>query len=355
MSKIRVGVLGATGTVGQRLISLLEKHPLFEVTALAASARSAGKSYSEALSGRWKMPTAFPEKLKNTPVFNVNEVAQVKENCDFVFCAIDLDKKETQLLEDSYALADIPVVSCNSAHRWTSDIPMIVPEVNPDHLALIELQKKRLGTKRGYIVVKPNCSIQSYVPALAALKEFGLKSAFVTTYQAISGSGKSLSEAPEIIDNVIPLPGEEEKSEKEPLRILGTLNNGQIELSKFAISAHCNRVASEDGHYAVVSIGFEKKPTKEQILSAWKNWNPEAQKLKLASAPVPALTYLEEENRPQTRLDRDLSNGMGFSLGRLRDCPVLDYKFSTLSHNTVRGAAGGAILTAELLHAKGYL
>lgn len=355
MSKIKVGVIGATGTVGQRLISILETHPIFEVTVLAASARSAGKSYHQALSGRWKMPSPLSEKLKETQVLNVSDIAQIKESCDFVFCAIDLDKKETQSLEDSYAKAELPVVSCNSAHRWTEDIPMIIPEVNPEHLELIDIQKKRLGTKRGFIVVKPNCSIQSYVPALAALKEFGLKSAFVTTYQAISGSGKSLSEVPEIIDNIIPLPGEEEKSEREPLKILGILKNGKIELPKFSISAHCNRVPTEDGHYAVVSIGFDKKPTKEQILTIWKNWQTEAQSLKLASAPQTALTYLEEENRPQTKLDRDLSKGMGFSLGRLRECPVLDYRFSTLSHNTIRGAAGGAILTAELLHAKGYI
>lgn len=355
MTKRKVGILGATGTVGQRLISLLENHPLFEVCALAASSRSANKSYQEAASGRWKMATAMPERLKSLPVFDVNEIANMKESCDFVFSAIDLDKKQTQDLEDSYAKAEIPVVSSNSAHRWTEDIPMIIPEVNTTHLELIELQKKRFGTKRGFIVVKPNCSIQSYVPAMAALKEFGLKSAFVTTYQAISGTGRNLSESPEAVDNIIPLPGEEEKAEQEPRRVLGTLDNGKIALASLSISAHCNRVPTEDGHYAVVSIGFERKPSKEQILAAWKNWSPEVQSLKLHSAPTPILSYFEEVDRPQTKLDRDLQNGMGFSLGRLRYCPVLDFRFSTLSHNTIRGAAGGAILTAELLEAKGYL
>ncbi len=355
MTKLKVSILGATGTVGQRLISLLDGHPHFEVTGLAASSRSAGKTYEQALSGRWKMPKAMPENVRNKPVFDVQDIAKIKEQSDFVFCAVDMGKAETQQLEDAYAKAELPVVSCNSAHRWTEDIPMIIPEVNPEHLGLIELQKKRLGTKKGFIAVKPNCSIQSYVPALAALKEFGLKSAFVTTYQAISGSGKNLSEAPEIIDNIIPLPGEEEKSEKEPLKVLGNFNSEKIELIKFAITAHCNRVPTEDGHYAVVSVSLEKKPSEEQILRAWDSWQPEIMALKLPSAPEKALRYFSEQDRPQTKLDRDLDNGMGFAIGRLRSCNVLDYKFSTLSHNTVRGAAGGAILTAELLYAKGFL
>jgi aspartate-semialdehyde dehydrogenase len=266
-----------------------------------------------------------------------------------------MNKHETLELEDAYATAEIPVVSNNSAHRWTPDVPMIIPEVNPEHLQIIDTQKRRLGTKRGFIVVKPNCSIQSYVPALAALKSFGLKSAFVTTYQAISGSGKSLSEVPEIIDNIIPLPGEEDKSEKEPLKVLGEYHTGCITPLSFPISAHCNRVPTEDGHYAVVSVGFHKKPSREEVLSLWGGWKPEIYTLKLPSAPQQALTYLSDELRPQTRLDRDLERGMGFSLGRLRECPVLDYRFSTLSHNTIRGAAGGAILTAELLYARGFL
>ena len=355
MGKLKVAILGATGTVGQRLISLLENHPYFEVSALAASERSAGRSYDQALSGRWKMKSPMPENLKQKQVLSVQDIKAVKEQADFVFCAIDLEKKETQDLEDAYAKAEIPVVSNNSAHRWTEDIPMIIPEVNPEHLAIIDQQKKRLGTKRGFIVVKPNCSIQSYVPALAALKNFGLKSAFVTTYQAISGMGKTLAEVPEINDNIIPLPGEEEKAEKEPLKVLGNYVSDKIELLNFPISAHCNRVPTEDGHYAVVCLGFHNKPSAQQILEAWQSWTPAIQSLKLPSAPKQSLVYLEQADRPQTKLDRDLDNGMGFSLGRLRPCNLLDYKFNTLSHNTIRGAAGGAILTAELLYAKGYL
>jgi aspartate-semialdehyde dehydrogenase len=354
MSKLKVAILGSTGTVGQRLISLLENHPYFDVSALAASERSAGKSYQEALSGRWKMATPLPENLAQKQVLNVKNIAAVKEQADFVFCAIDLEKKETQDLEDAYAQAEIPVVSNNSAHRWTADIPMIIPEVNPEHLSIIDAQKKRLGTKRGFIVVKPNCSIQSYVPALAALKDFGLKSAFVTTYQAISGMGKTLAEVPEINDNIIPLPGEEEKAEREPLKVLGNLVSNKIELLNFSISAHCNRVPTEDGHYAVVCLGFHNKPSAQQILEVWNSWTPAISTLNLPSAPKKSLIYLEQADRPQTKLDRDLDNGMGFSLGRLRPCNVLDYKFNSLSHNTVRGAAGGAILMAELLHAKGY-
>jgi aspartate-semialdehyde dehydrogenase len=355
MTKLRVGILGATGTVGQRLISLLEGHPNFEVAALAASERSAGRTFDDALGGRWKMGTPLPAHVRGEVVCNVLDIKALQQRCDFVFCAVDMSKHETQALEDAYAQAEIPVVSNNSAHRWTPDVPMVIPEVNPEHLQIIESQKQRLGTKRGFIVVKPNCSIQSYVPALAALKSFGLKAAFVTTYQAISGSGKSLSEVPEIIDNIIPLPGEEDKSEKEPLRVLGEYNKGSIAPLSFPISAHCNRVPTEDGHYAVVSVGFYKKPSRDEVLSLWGAWKPEIYSLDLPSAPKQALTYLTDELRPQTRLDRDLEHGMGFSLGRLRECPVLDYRFSTLSHNTIRGAAGGAILTAELLHAKGFL
>lgn len=355
MTKLRVGILGATGTVGQRLIALLENHPYFEVSTLAASERSAGKTFEEALGGRWKMSTPLPSQLREERVVNVLDVQTVKDRCDFVFCAVDMNKHETQELEDTYAKAEIPVVSNNSAHRWTPDVPMIIPEVNPDHLQILESQKRRLGTKRGFIVVKPNCSIQSYVPALAALKSFGLKAAFVTTYQAISGSGKSLSEVPEIIDNIIPLPGEEEKSEREPLKVLGEYRQDSISPMAFPISAHCNRVPTEDGHYAVVSVGFHNKPSYDEVLSVWGAWRPEIYSLNLPSAPQQALTYIADELRPQTRLDRDLERGMGFCLGRLRDCPVLDYRFSTLSHNTIRGAAGGAILTAELLYAQELL
>lgn len=353
--KKRVGILGATGTVGQRLISLLANHPQFSVTALAASERSAGKTLETALAGRWKMAAPMPAGVAQLIVANVNDIVAIKSQCDFVFCAIDLDKQLTQELETGYAKADVPVVSCNSAHRWTEDVPMIIPEVNPDHLQLIKQQRSRLQVKRGFIVVKPNCSIQSYVPAFAALREFQPSSAFVTTYQAISGSGKSLKEAPEIIDNIIPLPGEEEKSEREPLRILGTIKDKKVELANMAISAHCNRVPTEDGHYVAVSVAFAKKPTRDQVLEAWKKWRPESQTLQLPSAPAQALYYREEQDRPQTRLDRDLDAGMGFSLGRLRECPVLHYRFSALSHNTIRGAAGGAILTAELLLSKEYL
>jgi aspartate-semialdehyde dehydrogenase len=355
MTKLRVAILGATGTVGQRLISLLEDHPYFEVVALAASERSTGKTFHEALGKRWKMPSPLPARLKGLQVLHVHDVAAVTELCDLAFCAVDMNKHDTQALEEAYAKAEVPVVSSTSSHRWTPDVPMVIPEVNPDHLQLIESQKKRLGTRRGFIVVKPNCSIQSYVPALAPLAVFGLKAAFVTTYQAISGSGKSLSEAPEILDNVIPLPGEEDKSEREPLRVLGSYAENAITLLDFPISAHCNRVPTEDGHYAVVSVGFHRKPSREQVLSIWNSWQPEINALHLPSAPTQTLTYLTEELRPQTRIDRDIERGMGFCLGRLRDCPVLDFRFSTLSHNTIRGAAGGAILTAELLYAKGFL
>lgn len=354
MNRLKVGILGATGMVGQRFVTLLNDHPWFEVVALAASARSAGKTYQEAVAGRWLMTDPIPENVASLTVREVNEIEAMKKEVDFVFCALDMDKQAIRDLEESYAAADIPVVSNNSAHRWTPDIPMIIPEVNGDHLALIELQRKNRGWNKGFIVTKPNCSIQSYVPVLDALKEWEPQKIFVTTLQAISGSGKMLDASPDIQDNVIPLPGEEEKSEREPLKIFGHLQDGSIQNSDLVITAHCNRVAANDGHMAVLSVGFKKKPTHDQILEAWRNYHPETEELALPSAPVPCLRYLEEDDRPQTRLDRDYGKGMGISIGRLRDCSLLDYRFMALSHNTIRGAAGGAILTAELLHKKGY-
>jgi aspartate-semialdehyde dehydrogenase len=355
--KLKVGILGATGMVGQRFISLLENHPWFEVTTVAASERSAGKTYEEAVGGRWKMDTPMPEAVKKLVVMNVNEVDEVAANVDFVFSAVDMTKEEIRAIEDAYAKTETPVVSNNSAHRWTPDVPMIIPEINPEHTDVIEFQKKRLGTKRGFVAVKPNCSIQSYTPALSALMEFGPKVVVATTYQAISGAGKTFKDWPEMVENIIPyIGGEEEKSEQEPLRIWGHLENGEIvKADGPIITSQCIRVPVLNGHTAAVFVSFEKKPTKEEILDRWKKFKGVPQELNLPSAPKQFIQYLEEDNRPQVKLDVDYENGMGVSIGRLREDTVFDYKFVGLSHNTVRGAAGGAILCAELLKAKGFI
>ncbi|MBQ1233377.1 MAG: aspartate-semialdehyde dehydrogenase [Clostridia bacterium] len=356
MEKCKVGVIGATGMVGQRFLTLLENHPYFEVTALVASPRNAGKTYEQALDGRWKMTTPLPEKYKNMTVISSEDIAAVKELVSFVFCAVNMKKDEIKALEEAYAKAEIPVVSNNSAHRWTPDVPMVIPEVNADHYEVIEAQKKRLGTKRGFIAVKPNCSIQGYVPALTAVKDFGIKEMVVTTYQAISGAGKTFNEWPEMIDNIIPfIGGEEEKSEQEPLRIWGKVVDGQIvKADAPVITSQCIRVPVTDGHMAAVFVKFENKPTKEQILARWKTFSGKPQELGLPSAPEQFITYMEEDNRPQTKLDRDIYGGMGVTVGRLREDTIYDYKFVALAHNTLRGAAGGALLCAELLYKLGY-
>ncbi|MDF2586503.1 MAG: aspartate-semialdehyde dehydrogenase [Anaerocolumna sp.] len=357
MSKLRVGILGGTGMVGQRFVALLENHPWFEVVAIAASPRSAGKTYEEAVGDRWKMSTPMPEAVKGMIVKNVNEVEEVSKAVDFVFSAVDMTKDEIKAIEEAYAKTETPVVSNNSAHRWTPDVPMVVPEINPEHLEVIADQKKRLGTTKGFIVVKPNCSIQSYTPALHALKEFGPKVVVATTYQAISGAGKNFKDWPEMLDNVIPyIGGEEEKSEQEPLRLWGKVENGQIvKASAPLITTQCIRVPVTDGHTAAVFVSFDKKPTKEEIIKAWREFKGLPQELNLPSAPKNFIQYLEDDNRPQAKLDRDYENGMGVSFGRLREDTVYDYKFVGLSHNTVRGAAGGAVLIAELLKAQGYI
>ena len=354
--KLRVGIIGATGMVGQRFISLLDDHPYFEITALAASKRSAGKTYVEALGGRWKLKTPCSERILAMEVMDSADVEKLGELVDFVFCAVNMPKAEVLALEEMYAKAEIPVVSNNSANRWTPDVPMVIPEVNDAHLAVIEAQRARLGTKRGFIAVKPNCSIQSYVGALTPLRKYGIKEIVATTYQAISGAGKTFAEWPEMVDNLIPfIGGEEEKSEREPLRVWGEVNGGAIlPATEPKITTQCLRVPVTDGHMAAVFVKFENKPTKEEILTDWKNFAGEPQKLGLPSAPEQFITYFEEENRPQTGLDRDLYGGMGVSVGRLREDYIYDYKFVGLSHNTLRGAAGGAVLIAELLYRKGY-
>ena len=356
MEKLRVGIIGATGMVGQRFIMLLNEHPYFEITALVAGPRSAGQKYSDAVKGRWKMTAECPEKIKDMTVISSDEVELVGSMVDFVFCAVSMTKDETKALEERYAKAEIPVVSNNSANRWTPDVPMVIPEINDAHLEVIAAQRKRLGTKRGFIAVKPNCSIQSYVPALSALREFGIKEVIATTYQAISGAGKTFNEWPEMIDNLIPfIGGEEEKSEREPLRVWGEVKNGEIvPATAPVITTQCLRVPVSDGHTAAVFVKFEKKPTKDEILAAWKNYKGKPQTLGLPSAPEQFITYFEEDNRPQARLDRDIYGGMGITAGRLREDTVYDYKFVGLSHNTLRGAAGGAVLIAELLYREGY-
>ena len=357
MEKLKVGIIGATGMVGQRFITLLEDHPYFEITALIASPRSAGKRYEEAVGERWKLASPMPECVKDMVVISSEEVALVASMVDFVFCAVDMKKPDILALEETYAKAEVPVVSNNSANRWTPDVPMVIPEINDAHLAVIDAQRARLGTRRGFIAVKPNCSIQSYVPALTPLLKFGPKVVVATTYQAISGAGKTFREWPEMIDNVIPyIGGEEEKSEKEPLRVWGTVEGGEIVPAKAPlITSQCIRVPVSDGHTAAVFVSFEKKPTKEEILEAWRTFRGKPQELGLPSAPEQFITYFEEDNRPQAKLDRDLYGGMGVSVGRLREDTVYDYKFVGLSHNTLRGAAGGAVLIAELLYREGYI
>lgn len=357
MKKIRAGVLGATGMVGQRFISLLENHPWFEVSAVAASGRSAGKSYREAVEGRWKLAASMPASVENLVVQNVEDVETIGKEVDFVFSAIDMEKEQIRALEQSYAAAGIPVVSNNSAHRWTPDVPMILPEVNPYHVDIIPSQQKARGWKKGFIAVKPNCSVQSYVPVLEALKSLEPERVIVTTLQAISGAGKTFESWPEMLDNVIPfIGGEEEKSEKEPMKIWGDIKEGAFTpATSPVISASCIRVPASDGHMASVSVAFRKKASKEEIIHAIRNFKNPLKDLGLPSAPEPFLTYFEEENRPQTGLDRELENGMGISVGRLREDVVLDWKFVALSHNTIRGAAGGAILLAELLKSRGFL
>ena len=354
--KLRVGILGGTGMVGQRFISLLENHPWFEVVAIAASPRSAGKTYEDAVGDRWKMTTPMPEAVKKMIVYNVMDVEEVASKVDFVFSAVDMTKEEIKKIEEDYAKTETPVVSNNSAHRWTEDVPMVVPEINPEHFGLIEYQKKRLGTKRGFIAVKPNCSIQSYTPAIFALKEFGPKLVVATTYQAISGAGKTFKDWPEMEGNVIPyIAGEEEKSEQEPLRLMGKLVDGHIEKAALpVITTQCLRVPVSDGHTAAVFVSFENKPSKEEIIKIWSEFKGVPQELELPSAPKQFIHYFTEDDRPQAKLDRGLEGGMAVSAGRLREDTQYDYKFVSLSHNTLRGAAGGGVLLAELLAAKGY-
>jgi aspartate-semialdehyde dehydrogenase len=359
MKKYKVGVIGATGMVGQRFVSLIDNHPWFELTSVAASARSAGMTYGEAVAGRWMMETPMPESAKNLTVTSAEaDIKAIADAVDFVFSAVDMKKEEIKALEEAYAKAECPVVSNNSAHRWTPDVPMVIPEVNPEHIAVIEAQRKRLGTRRGFIAVKSNCSIQSYVPALHPLRgRFGLNRALVCTYQAISGAGKNFDTWPEMVDNVIPyIGGEEEKSEKEPLKIWGEIAASEIiPASSPAITTQCIRVPVSDGHMAAVFASFENPPDIDEIKAIWRNFKGRAQALNLPSAPKQFLHYFEEENRPQTKLDRTLENGMAVSIGRLRPDTQYDYKFIALSHNTLRGAAGGAVLLAELLCAEGYI
>ncbi len=355
--KLKVGILGATGMVGQRFISLLENHPWYEVVTVAASARSAGKTYEEAVGENWKMDTPMPEAVKKLVVKNVAQVEEVAAGVDFVFSAVNMSKDEIKAIEEEYARAEVPVVSNNSAHRWTPDVPMVVPELNPEHFDVIEFQKKRLGTRRGFIAVKPNCSIQSYAPVLTAWKEFEPYEVVATTYQAISGAGKTFKDWPEMVGNIIPyIGGEEEKSEQEPLRIWGKIEDGVIvKAQEPVITCQCIRVPVLNGHTAAVFVKFRKKPSKEQLIEKIRSFRGIPQELNLPSAPKQFMQYLEEDNRPQVTEDVDYENGMGVSVGRLREDTVYDYKFVGLSHNTVRGAAGGAVLCAELLTAKGYI
>ncbi|MDR0963950.1 MAG: aspartate-semialdehyde dehydrogenase [Clostridium sp.] len=356
-SKLKVGILGATGMVGQRLISLLDSHPWFEVAVVAASPRSAGRSYEEAVGTRWKMNSSMPQAIKSLEVLNVNEVAKVSDQVDLVFSAVDMTKDEIKAIEEAYAKTETPVVSNNSAHRWTPDVPMMIPEINADHLQILDAQKKRLGTKRGFIVVKPNCSIQSYTPALHAWKEFEPIEVIATTYQAISGAGKTFTDWPEMVENIIPyIGGEEEKSEKEPLKVCGTVQGDQIIPAILPkISCQCIRVPVLDGHTAAVFVRFAKKASKEVLIECLRTYRGLPQELGLPSAPKQFIQYLEELDRPQVHADVNFENGMGISIGRLREDSIYDYKFIGLSHNTLRGAAGGGVLTAELLKAQGLV
>ena len=357
MKKYNVGIIGATGMVGQRFATLLENHPWFNVKVLAASGRSAGKTYEESVGSRWAMKTPIPEAMKNIVIMNAEEdIAKIAEEVDFVFCAVNMKKEEIKALEEAYAKHECPVISNNSAHRHTPDVPMVIPELNADHIEVIADQRKRLGTKRGFIAVKSNCSLQSYVPALFPLdKDYGVEDALVCTYQAISGAGKTFETFPEIVDNVIPfIGGEEEKSEQEPLKIWGKVENGVIvNASKPHFTAQCLRVPVSDGHMAAVFVRFNKKPSKDEIIAKWEAFRGTAQELELPSAPKQFLHYFTEDNMPQTKLQRDLDGGMAISIGRLREDTQYDYKFVCLSHNTLRGAAGGGVLLAELLAAKG--
>ncbi len=358
MKQYHVAVIGATGMVGQRFVSLLQNHPWFQVTTLAASSHSAGKTYEQAVGSRWMMSTPIPEQVRSIVVKDaVADAEEIARSVDFAFCAVDMKKEEIRALEERYAKLECPIMSNNSAHRFTPDVPMMIPEINDDHAEIIAAQRKRLGTKRGFIAVKSNCSLQSYVPALHPLRSFGITKVLACTYQAISGAGKNFETWPEMVDNVIPfIGGEEEKSEREPLKIWGTLTDTEIvPATSPSITTQCIRVPVTDGHLAAVFVSFEKKPTIEEIKNAWQSYAGYPQQHQLPSAPAQFLTYFEEENRPQTKLDRDLEKGMGVSIGRLREDSQYDYKFVCLSHNTVRGAAGGAVLMAETLASKGYL
>ena len=358
MKQYKVGIIGATGMVGQRFATLLENHPWFQVAALAASPRSAGKTYEEAVGNRWAMQKPMPESMKQMVLFDATaDVDKIAGMVDFVFCAVDMKKDEIRALEERYAKAECPVVSNNSAHRFTPDVPMVVPEVNPEHIEVIESQRKRLGTKRGFIAVKSNCSIQSYVPALSPLRKYGIQNVLACTYQAISGAGKTFERWPEILDNIVPyIGGEEEKSEKEPLKVWGKIENGQIvSADSPLITTQCLRVPVSDGHTAAVFVSFEQKPSKEEILKIWEDFKGVPQELKLPSAPKQFIHYFQEDDRPQAKLDRNIEGGMAVSVGRLREDTMFDYKFVCLSHNTLRGAAGGGVLLAELLAAKGYM
>ncbi len=355
--KLRVGILGATGMVGQRFITILADHPWFEVVTVAASPRSAGKTYAEAVEGRWKMETPIPDSVKSLKIVGVDEIERIAGEVDFVFSALAMSKEEIRDLEERYARAEVPVVSNNSAHRWTPDVPMIIPEINPEHADIIEYQRKRLGTTRGFIAVKPNCSIQSYTPVLAAWKKWEPFEVLATTYQAISGAGKNFEEWPEMVGNVIPfISGEEEKSEKEPLRIFGHIENGEIiPADDIVITSQCIRIPVLYGHTAATFVKLKKKATKEELIEALKNFSGDPQRLELPGAPKQFIQFFEEDNRPQVALDVNYERGMGVSIGRLREDTLFDWKFVGLSHNTMRGAAGGAVLCAELLKAKGYI
>ena len=358
MKQYHVAVIGATGMVGQRFVTLLQNHPWFQVTTLAASSHSAGKTYEQAVGSRWMMSTPIPEQVRSIVVKDaVADAEEIARSVDFAFCAVDMKKEEIRALEERYAKLECPIMSNNSAHRFTPDVPMMIPEINDDHAEIIAAQRKRLGTKRGFIAVKSNCSLQSYVPALHPLRSFGITKVLACTYQAISGAGKNFETWPEMVDNVIPfIGGEEEKSEREPLKIWGTLTDTEIvPATAPSITTQCIRVPVTDGHLAAVFVSFEKKPTIEEIKNAWQSYAGYPQQHQLPSAPAQFLTYFEEEDRPQTKLDRDLEKGMGVSIGRLREDSQYDYKFVCLSHNTVRGAAGGAVLMAETLASKGYL
>ncbi|MCD8312382.1 MAG: aspartate-semialdehyde dehydrogenase [Firmicutes bacterium] len=357
MTKLKAGIIGATGMVGQRLITLLSEHPYFEISVLAASASSAGKSYAEAIEGRWKMTSPLPDAAANMRVYDAADADTVAGMCDFVFCAVNMGKEETRALEEAYAKRETPVISNNSANRSTPDVPMLIPEINEQHLEVIAYQRKRLGTKNGFICVKPNCSIQSYVPMISPLLKYSPTKMVVSTYQAISGAGKTIREMPEMVDNVKPyIAGEEEKSEKEPLKVWGHVEDGMIIPAKSpVISAHCVRVPVSDGHLASVFVDFENVPPREEIIAAWQDFKGKPQTLELPSAPKQFITYFDEPDRPQTALDRDIEGGMGVAVGRLEEDSVFDFKFIGISHNTLRGAAGGGVLSAELLYREGYL